>query len=188
MRCPAVELTIAPLRVRQWRQFYPRAADLPLFAALDQRRGGAGAADASGTAVTRDTLLALATAKDRRDAIATRLRHEIGRVLRISPDQIGGATSLDRLGFDSLLALELRNRLEAAFGVQLSATLIWNHPTIPAIVAYLTEAMNLPLASPVGDEPPSVEVRTEEHDRPEASWTAAVRQLSDEDALRELIG
>ena len=38
------------------------------------------------------------------------------------------------MGLNSLMAIELRNRLETALGRPLSATLAWNYPTIEAIV------------------------------------------------------
>ena len=34
------------------------------------------------------------------------------------------------------MAMELRNRLEAALGRPLSATLAWNYPTVDALVAH----------------------------------------------------
>ena len=41
------------------------------------------------------------------------------------------------MGLTSLMAIELRNRLEAALGRPLSATLAWNHPTIEALIDFL---------------------------------------------------
>jgi acyl carrier protein len=49
-------------------------------------------------------------------------------------------------GIDSLMGLELRNRLEKALGFRLPATVMWSSPTIAALVDKLLETRNAQVA------------------------------------------
>jgi phthiocerol/phenolphthiocerol synthesis type-I polyketide synthase B len=73
----------------------------------------------------------------RRQILDRVVRETLGRVLKIAPSRLDPRKALGAMGLNSLMAMELRNRLEAALERPLSATLAWNYPTIDALVDYL---------------------------------------------------
>ncbi|MDI9889196.1 acyl carrier protein [Streptomyces sp. HNM0645] len=59
-------------------------------------------------------------------------------------------TPLRSLGFDSLLSLELRTRLEAGLDIRITPRFVYEHPTLAALAEGLADVMGLPLEDPGG--------------------------------------
>ncbi|MBF9134818.1 SDR family NAD(P)-dependent oxidoreductase, partial [Plantactinospora sp. S1510] len=91
--------------------------------------------------------LAAMNLTDRRDALLTLIRAEAAAVLGHQElDAIGAEQPFGDLGFDSLTAVELRNRLNLRTGQRLPATLLFRYPTPTALTAYLASEV-------YGDDP-----------------------------------
>jgi acyl transferase domain-containing protein/acyl carrier protein len=67
----------------------------------------------------------------------------VSQVLRVDRARLGLTTPLKTLGMDSLMGLELRNRLESALGLTLPATVVWTYPTIRDLAAQLAKKLEL---------------------------------------------
>ncbi|GBG36378.1 Phthiocerol/phenolphthiocerol synthesis polyketide synthase type I PpsC [Mycobacterium montefiorense] len=140
------------LDARQWFQSFPSAAGSSLFAKLQdltptERRGG-GAIRAE---------LDACDAAERPARLATAIAGEIRAVLR-STEPIDPDRPMESLGLDSLMALELRNRLEASLGTMLPAALVWAYPTITDLAGALCERLGY---EAIGEAEPAPEAESE---------------------------
>ncbi|MFJ6714522.1 SDR family NAD(P)-dependent oxidoreductase [Streptomyces sp. NPDC091265] len=107
-------------------------------------RRAAAQAPAAGTGELRERLAGLAAA-ERTDAVLALVHSHVAAVLghaAAADKGSGGGGTQDRafkeIGFDSLTALELRNRLATATGLRLTATTVFDHPSPGALARHLT--------------------------------------------------
>jgi acyl carrier protein len=154
-----------------WR---PRRVDLPTYAFQRERfwleaprpRGAAavGAVEVAGEPVAHveavvERLLALAP-EERELAMLALVQAQIADVLRLaSPSLVEPHRPFTELGLDSIMALELRNRLGAAVRLRLPATLLFEYPTSHRLAFELLhqlrpDAQPAPARQP--DAPPAI--------------------------------
>nr|WP_253209404.1 SDR family NAD(P)-dependent oxidoreductase [Streptomyces niphimycinicus] len=82
-------------------------------------------------------LAALPLEEQRRTLLSLVLTHAAAALGHSDPGRIQTERGFLELGFDSLTAIELRNRLTAVTGLRLATTLIFDHPNPAALAAHL---------------------------------------------------
>jgi acyl transferase domain-containing protein/SAM-dependent methyltransferase len=113
------------------------------------------------------------------------VQQQVAHVLRMDSNQIPGRrTRLMDLGIDSLLAVELRNRLGMALKLsgQLPASLIFDYPTPESIAVFLEETLVEAGVWRLPEAPASAEPGPEAHSRLDD-----IAELSDDQVERMLL-
>ena len=142
-----------------WRLLFPpsgaRKVALPTYAFQRRRywleqgasavavsRSMQSAPDRTGEGLRVERLLD-ARGEERRHLLVAFVCEEVAAVLgHASATDIDPDRAFKELGFDSLLAVELRNRMSAATGLQLPSTLIFEYPTSTALADHLLSELD----------------------------------------------
>lgn len=94
-------------------------------------------------------------AAKRRSMLMAHVQSEIAKVLNLSTvAEIDPHQGFLDLGMDSLMAVELRNRLQTSLECTVPASLAFDYPTVTALVDYLAEAVAPVELAPVTPEEP----------------------------------
>ncbi|MFJ8039160.1 type I polyketide synthase [Kitasatospora sp. NPDC096147] len=101
------------------------------------RRAASTGGAAAGETPLAERLAQLADEAERLATVLRLVRTEVAAVLGTDAAGVGAQRPFTSLGLDSLTAVELRNRIGAATGLRLSATLVFDHPNPTALAAHL---------------------------------------------------
>jgi acyl transferase domain-containing protein/Zn-dependent alcohol dehydrogenase/acyl carrier protein len=117
---------VSPMRVdwREWRASQPLLAEMPFFSRIDGDRS-----DRTDTPDRKRELL-LAAPEERVAILVDRLRQHVASVLRLAASKIDVDQPLVTMGIDSLMAVELKNRVEREIGVAIPLLQLIKGPSL----------------------------------------------------------
>ena len=121
----------------------------------------------------RGPALAGASPRERLGLLCDLLLGEVSRVLGVSATDVQGSSSLQDLGLDSLMAVELRNSLQALLEVRIPVATLFEHSTVDELAA----ALAIQLGFAVPDVAAQVDV-----------WRADLKLASELDFVRRRPG
>jgi phthiocerol/phenolphthiocerol synthesis type-I polyketide synthase A len=84
---------------------------------------------------------------DMLDELATGLRAILADELQMPQTEIESDRPFAELGLNSVMAMSIRREAEELVGIELSATMLWNHPTIASLSEYIANRLR------PGDDP-----------------------------------
>ncbi|MGD9486165.1 SDR family NAD(P)-dependent oxidoreductase [Streptomyces sp. TRM70308] len=150
---PRPALVPALLDLPEWRRIAAASGAVPhlmrdLVRAVPRRAAAGPGSGATGEPTLTERLAVLAP-EERGEAALDAVLAEVATVLGHPADhRVPPHRTFSELGFDSLVAVELRNRLNAVTGLRMPPTLTFDHPTPEALAGHL-----LTLAAPAAPPP-----------------------------------
>ncbi len=167
-----------------WPQFIradPAAGRLGFLAGMVAQAAGAPPGRRRGPSALVDAIGKL-PADERRPYLMSYLSDMVIAALKLRTDEpIDGRQRLFDIGLDSIMALELKDRLERALGVTLSATLLFVRPTLDALSDFILTEIISRGAAPAAAPPSLVDAVPSEPASPSMSEEHLTRLL-----LREI--
>ncbi|MGV0750728.1 SDR family NAD(P)-dependent oxidoreductase, partial [Mycolicibacter minnesotensis] len=148
---------VGRLRIDRAVATSPEFRDLTFFEDLVGEASEAGGA--SGAAVTGEQASAGASAAgvpdwatipadQRREELVVRLQAILARELRTSASAVDVDQPFPEMGLDSMIAMTVLKETQQLVGVDLSASMLWNHPSISALTTHLVGLLASRYAEP----------------------------------------
>jgi acyl carrier protein len=120
----------------------PTGSRTAWLAALSQAQGGAEAQPQTSQGSVILQQLAAAAPAERYELLVAYIRQQVVNIMRFEADYpLETQQGFFQLGMDSLMTLELRNRLQASLQCTLPSTLAFDYPSIALLARYLLETL-----------------------------------------------
>jgi len=175
----ATQVVAVPVNWNQYREFYPAGSASPLLSELAREEAEV-PRPAGRKSERRDALLAAEPA-ERRQLLHSYLSEQVARVLGLSPSKLDVQQPLSHLGLDSLMAVELKNRIAVDLKVNVPVVKFLQGFSVDQAVTQVLDQLAAEVANPTTPLAPAVPQQKEHIDQGNAEQLLAnLDQLSDE--------
>ena len=172
----ATQVVAVPVNWKQYREFYPAGSASPLLSELACEEAEV-PRPTGRTSERRDALLAAEPA-ERRQLLQSYLGEQVARVLGLSPSKLDVQQPLSNLGLDSLMAVELKNRIAVDLKVNVPVVKFLQGFSVDQAVTQVLDQLAAEAANPTTPLAPAVAQPREQ--RNAERLLASLDQLSDE--------
>ncbi|MFE2295007.1 SDR family NAD(P)-dependent oxidoreductase [Streptomyces sp. NPDC059452] len=160
-------LTVADVDWERFAAVFTSTRPSPLLTGIPEARraleAATGDTEAPAAALLRQRLAALGESEQHRLLLELVRTHAAAVLGHATVDAIRPGKAFQDMGFASLTAVELRNRLNTATGLRLPSTLIFDHPSSTALAQEIrTELLGRQATEPDSSEPDSSETGSSE--------------------------
>ena len=144
----AVTAAVMPVDLAQWQRQHPYARHSSLLANLRLTELEPEPSAAAGESSPREAMLA-APPQARRELVEGYLRERLSRVLGVPSEKLDAQQSLNDLGIDSLMAVELRNHVQAHLSVTIPMAKLMQDPTLAQLAQVVLDQLGSSPPEPV---------------------------------------
>jgi NAD(P)-dependent dehydrogenase (short-subunit alcohol dehydrogenase family)/acyl carrier protein len=137
IRQGTVQVSVLPMNWVQLQSAIPSLGRSPFLKELVAREPEKDAHAATGKDSLSPDLLRAMDPVQRRQTLTDKLQAEAARVLRLPPAELDVTRPLNQFGLDSLMALELKNRMQSQWGITVPLVSILSGPSVTGLVSIL---------------------------------------------------
>jgi NAD(P)-dependent dehydrogenase (short-subunit alcohol dehydrogenase family)/acyl carrier protein len=147
----SAQVAIVPINWRQWQRSY-RGAGVPPFVA-DLVRARAGEPTGSSASVAELRAALTSGSEDRDGALLEFVTQHVAGLLGLTPEDMDVEQSVADLGFDSLMAMELKNRIELDLGMVVPVADLLDGPSVSMLTTRVLSELDMATGSGAAASP-----------------------------------
>ncbi len=139
----AVQVGVLPMDWLRYRQLHPADYELPLLTHLLPEGGGmpSKGRDLKEKGKLGGAILSIAKPGEQEKMVAAYLREQVAKALGITPEKLEMQRPLNTLGIDSLMAVEIKNRIEFDMNLIVSMVQFLKGPTVEQLTTALHDQL-----------------------------------------------